>query len=321
VRHRLGCIALITIVAASLAVWALRLVALQRPLLILAVAIAPGVTLAASLALALGCRSVALGPRLAAVAVVSGLVVFGPGGGLPFGCGNVDAAGPGLVVYSHNIKVGEGDLAAEEEQIRSADPDVVMIQEGGLAFIADLEARLGDTYPHVARSRSDKKLAMAVFSRWPLDDVVDTTGLDWTQNPVLVMTVDSPFGLVRLANVHLSAPRGRSLAGRWQSEFETLAVNTDGADLLVGDFNSSPAHRQFRDLLATGYDDAQAEVGCGLGLTWAPLGRGPSLLHLDHVLTRHPLAAQEISVLGRAGSDHAAILAVVTSASASTPAP
>ena len=80
--------------------------------------------------------------------------------------------------------------------------------------------------------------------------------------------------------------------------------------ILVGDYNATPDHAQFRRLLRLGYVDAASQVGHGLVPTWGPEPRsGLALFTVDHVLVDPRCAVLATSVHVVPGSDHRALYA------------
>ena len=319
-RRVIGFLGLAVLVGSSLAL-ILRFITVSRPLLALMVSVAPVGMLLGAGAVLIGVVPTGVWLRIALAGSVL-VAVFAVIGGHPLRAlcvtsGSADAPTEGaLTVYSHNVLWSVGNPVTVAEQIIESDADVVMLQESDAAFVAALDEQLGHRYPYVVEAASSKTLSLAILSRRSLVDVVDTSGTVAGENPSLIATVqsdDRQFGEpLRLANIHLSAPRNSALSPRWLAELETLADRPFGADVLIGDFNASGAHKPFRQLLSAGYRDAHAEAGCGTGTTWTIFGAGPSLLHLDHVLVSEGVQVESYRTGGRAGSDHRAMVVTVS---------
>lgn len=222
-------------------------------------------------------------------------------------------AGTRLVVYGHNIQWKNGAPSEVAAQLEEQRPDLVVLTEADDGFGRSVMDRTDGEW-YVQGNRFEGTLSLVVMSRWPISAVEERESDD--RNPVLLFTVEHPVGPVRVAAVHTTAPTSSYRISRWKREFDELS--TIEADLMVGDFNASAAHRGFRSVLAAGWVDVHREVGCGPGLTWSPFP-GPSLLHLDHILIRRaagsnesaPLRPVEYRSAGRAGSDHRAVIAVL----------
>lgn len=309
--HRFGLVA-----AAALAgVAALRWSTIGHPLLYLLVPLAPVLLLPALLLVA--ATSYRRGQRPASSVALAGaialLVTALPGGFPPrLRCGTVDDAA--LTIYSHNVAWGEGDPEEVGRQLESVEADVVLLQEGDPSFVDRLQSSLGDPYPFARSADSASTKSLAILSRWPITDVEDTSHVADTMNPFLIATIASP-DRYRLANAHLSAPTVTENLGRRRSELAFLGSPgfvDQGIDAVIGDFNASSAHADYRSALDGYWADATAARGCSLGGTWSPLGTGPGLLTLDRVLVStapgHDLGAVAVRTLGYAGNDHRAVL-------------
>ncbi len=126
--------------------------------------------------------------------------------------------------------------------------------------------------------------------------------------------LDLPSGQsVQLACIHAAPPRppwSPGATARWRSQLSALPAPGEGLRILVGDFNATLDHAQFRRLLRRGYVDAASQAGHGLSLTWGPQpGRGPALLAIDHVLIDRRCAVVTTSAHRLTGSDHRALYA------------
>ena len=290
------------------------------PPLFAAVVTAPLAVVALGVALAWSApRRSALSRAASAGLLVTVVVAIAVRGATAIDCGDgvSGQAGQQVLMYSHNVRFGHGRVDREAEQIRAVDADVIVLQEADADFVRRLSEHLGpEAYPYVAQAASEQTLSLAILSRFPLVDIVDTTTTKVDTNPTLATTIDSPIGLLKLVNVHLSAPINGIDIKRWNAEYDELIAAGPQTDVLVGDFNSTRAHRRFRQLVDQGYRDAHKEAGCGLVATWSPRRFGPSLFHLDHVLVASNIHVVRAGTLDRAGSDHRAVIAVLTAARA-----
>lgn len=319
-RTGLGVVAA-PVLALGLIALVLRLVTVARPLLVLAASVAPTIVVFGAVTLAGGRRPGTRWRLL--VASAAAVLAFASLGRSPLGLVCLPGVtgtdyshgdsldGDALTVYSHNVLWSIGDPDAVADQILASGADVIALQESDEAFVARVSELVDDVYPHVVSATSTKTLSLATFSRYELYDPLDTTDDDPGRNPMLVTSVRAPGGSVRVANIHLSAPRNAELSPRWLDEFALLRTDPFAADVLIGDFNASTAHKPFRELLAAGYVDGHAEAGCGTGTTWTILGAGPSWLHLDHALVADGFAVEQYRTGGRAESDHRAIIVTV----------
>lgn len=177
-----------------------------------------------------------------------------------------------LRVMTYNLHHGEGvdgrlDLARIADVIRSADPDLVALQEvdrqttrtGGVdqaAEYARLTGRLG--WFGAAMPFQGGEYGQALLSRWPLMQprVLHLPGTPGREPRIAVtaFVMVPGFGRLRWAGVHLDATRDDgdrwNQAGALLEEFRRDPTPT----LLAGDFNAGPESRVMERLLAPGTD-------------------------------------------------------------------
>jgi endonuclease/exonuclease/phosphatase (EEP) superfamily protein YafD len=133
------------------------------------------------------------------------------------------------------------------------------------------------------------------------------------------MTVRTPGGAVRLLAVHPRPPVGS--AAQWRSDqlvLRAAARALRGPALLVGDFNATMDHAPMRELVGRGYADAATQAKSGWQPTWPAAGEVsrlgfavPSLLPIDHVMSREGLHAVRTETVTVDGTDHRALIAVL----------
>jgi endonuclease/exonuclease/phosphatase (EEP) superfamily protein YafD len=128
---------------------------------------------------------------------------------------------------------------------------------------------------------------------------------------------------VRVIGVHLHAPVKQEHLRAWRSELAELRLLVDEATacgqrlVLAGDFNASSAHPGLRRLLGI-MRDALIGLNRHLVATW-PVRRGVvPLMGIDHVLTTSGVRCLSVRTLVVPGSDHRALLARLTTTSATT---
>jgi endonuclease/exonuclease/phosphatase (EEP) superfamily protein YafD len=91
------------------------------------------------------------------------------------------------------------------------------------------------------------------------------------------------------------------------------SAGSDALEVLAGDFNATLDHAALRGLLhRLDVVDAADAAGAGLDMTWPADRSYPALIAIDHVLVDRRAAAREARTFGVAGSDHRALLAVLT---------
>jgi endonuclease/exonuclease/phosphatase family metal-dependent hydrolase len=90
-----------------------------------------------------------------------------------------------------------------------------------------------------------------------------------------------------------------------------------GNRLLIGDFNATYDHAEFRALLDVGPDGRKmVDVGTAAGLrlepTWPMEGHRLPGIAIDHLVTSPGIAASGYAVHRVPGTDHAAVLATLS---------
>jgi len=228
------------------------------------------------------------------------------------------ATGQYLRVLTANLLAGRADAGEVIDLVGRTDADVMFVQElSDLAAIGLSAAGLDRMLPYAAtdlgtpHERGNGIYARHPFRVWP--QVMPTSSIQ----PVVTMKM--PSAQVRLACVHLWAPRGPWSpwgVNRWRADLAALSllpVPGDPADLpliAAGDFNSTVDHAGFRRLLRDGFKDAACQAGNGLTPTWGFIPGGRlALVAIDHVLTDERCAVLGTSVHALPGTDHKAVLA------------
>ncbi|MBA3530615.1 MAG: endonuclease/exonuclease/phosphatase family protein [Ardenticatenales bacterium] len=222
---------------------------------------------------------------------------------------------PRLRVLSFNALISNVAYDAVAETIRTEEPDVIAIQELSEEMAAELTARVGEQYPYQLLYPSPYPDGIGLWSRYPLREgpSLDYAGWKhWAQSA----TVEVEGHSVRLFNIHLW-PIGvldrelfaRNLAYQHAqvAVLQKVIAETEGAVLVVGDFNASPTnesyHRMDEELV-----DAWREVAIGPGFTWpAPGARlrwSQPFLRIDYMWTKGRVTPLRVRVLPRIGSDH-----------------
>jgi endonuclease/exonuclease/phosphatase family metal-dependent hydrolase len=222
-----------------------------------------------------------------------------------------EAGGPTLRVLTINLLVGRADPEAVVARVRQADLDVLFVQELTIGAQTRLkQAGLEDLMPHAQVEHKDGgPRGSGIYSRFPLSEGTPLP-LTYAAQPTAVLGL--PDGQeVELICVHPRAPaRSRGGSVTWRSELGVLPAPGKRPTLVAGDFNATPDHAEFRDLLRRGYVDAAIQTGNGLTRTWGRPGKEPWLT-LDHVLASRGCAVLACSVHAVPGSDHRAVYAEI----------
>ncbi|WP_223917444.1 endonuclease/exonuclease/phosphatase family protein [Arthrobacter sp. NicSoilC12] len=228
-----------------------------------------------------------------------------------------------LTVMSLNAWKGQADAAEVVRLVRDNGVGLLAVQE----LSPDLEKRLDAEgldalLPHrISRSR-DGAGGGAVYSSRPIIPVDSVDGSAFHM-PTVQLELDAggrPAPLT-VTNVHTKAPVwGR--AGQWRSELAALGrlAARPGSMLLLGDFNATLDHAEFRQILqgpdGTGPGGARVDAGAAalarLVPTWPMAGPPLPGVVIDHIVTSPQVGSSGYAVLPVAGTDHAAVLATLS---------
>ncbi|MFF2317451.1 endonuclease/exonuclease/phosphatase family protein [Arthrobacter sp. NPDC058097] len=243
-----------------------------------------------------------------------------PGGNVP------------LTVMTINSRFGRADAAGIVRLVRDNRVELLAIQEYTQALEDRLAAEgLGSLLPHRISSPAKNGSGSATYSRHPLEAmglIPDTP----FQMPTFRLTV--PVGgagsagagkaaaTLEVTNVHTLPPVDVRV-GQWRSDLEALGrlVARNGADgqenqLLLGDFNATYDHSEFRRLLDGGPGgrklvDAGTASGARFTPTWPMDGQALPGITIDHVITSPRIPASGYAVHRVPGTDHAAVIATL----------
>jgi vancomycin resistance protein VanJ len=261
--------------------------------------------------------TLALDRRLALAPVLCLAWVLGPIMGLSLSV-NRPTAPPDRTfrVMTYNVKYGRWDTRSVAEEIVSADPD--------LLFLQDVYGRTTD-HPALAaflRTRHvEREGFYLVASRFPLAPVeYRPLRPDW-----YIRTQVTIGGLpIAVYNVHLMTPRdglaamregaregiGELMEGAGVRLAQVAQLNADldrerGAVLLAGDLNAPPESLVVRRLRTDRLRDAFGEAGRGYGFTYGHAFRPRvSYLRIDYVLFSREMVALRARIGGASGSAH-----------------
>ncbi len=193
--------------------------------------------------------------------------------------------------------------------LRSADCDLVALQEVSESQGSVLERELADSYPH--RVIHAKGVAgKALLSKHPIADHEEM--LLPCGRPHLRADVEVPGRTLQIIIAHVPLENAAfSFVGPAASEIDLLAKRAlaSSPSLLVGDFNKTPFSLLYRRLRRHGLRDAFQEVGSGFGFTFPVFGRYlglplPPLVRIDYVWHTPDLRAIRCRTAPDGGSDH-----------------
>ena len=219
-----------------------------------------------------------------------------------------------LRVVTLNALVGRAEPGAILDQLRQLTPDLLVVQELTPELADILTTHLAETLPYASLEPAPGWSGLGTWSRRPIHQLPPVPE---TCTPMPRIEFDLTDGrTLTVTLVHPLAPRNGGHRA-WHHDLGLLlGVVSETADpqLVVGDFNSSADHRQFRQLLAAGLADSAdiAQRRPWPGFTWPANRWFPALMRLDHVLVSQPgTTVREVRTLQVPGTDHRGVLAVV----------
>jgi endonuclease/exonuclease/phosphatase family metal-dependent hydrolase len=226
------------------------------------------------------------------------------------------ARGPVLRVATANLQHGRASEETIVSLVQRTGADVLFLQELTETAMTRLkQAGLTDLLPHeMIDVRGDTARGCGIYARFPLSNGLSLGPITAAQPTARLQL---PGGQrADLVCVHPRPPKppwSRLRVARWRRELAVLPAPAgspaDPPRVLAGDFNASLDHAHFRELLRLGHVDAASQMGKGLVPTWAPWGRSPGLLTLDHVLVDPRCTVLAAAVHQLPDSDHQAVYA------------
>jgi vancomycin resistance protein VanJ len=216
-------------------------------------------------------------------------------------------------VMTYNVLGAYADAEEIAREIRAQNPDIVCLQESGYDFGDKVAAKFPDWH---SRSEND----VTTLSHYPL-----LSSEKWpfrgTRN-ILETRWQTPQGTLRVLNVHIATnlDNERSRRSRIKqilvdakpsamARLEQLPYVDDASNktpykdeptVLCGDFNTPPRGLFYRALRSE-WDEAFAQTGFGLGLTYS---RKRPLLRIDYIWMKNGIRSKRTFVPDVNGSDH-----------------
>ncbi|WP_426226119.1 endonuclease/exonuclease/phosphatase family protein [Pseudarthrobacter sp. DSP2-3-2b1] len=217
-----------------------------------------------------------------------------------------------VTVMALNVGSTGVDAEALLDEVRTRNVDILALPELAPLGLEALDgAGLAGDFPYRALDVDWAGTGSAIFSKFPLAAQERVPGTNFYQTRA-VATIPGTTGGVHLTAVHVASPRPGHTPF-WRRELRQLgelrlALPGSNPAILLGDFNASQDHREFRDLLATGLIDAAKAAGKGLAPTW-PVNAGiPPFVALDHVLVTPNISVGHFAIVRFARTDHSAVV-------------
>jgi endonuclease/exonuclease/phosphatase (EEP) superfamily protein YafD len=252
-----------------------------------------------------------------AAAIGFGIVVLGTPLAFPGEQADPIDGAAGLEVASVNLLYRNDRIDDVAEQMDRLTADVIVLTEYTEEHQAALLASpVAERYPYRTDRAGPRGDGVAIWSALPVDVAehpdTDSTSID--------VTVSGPDGDVRVVAVHLPTPLDDFES--WGHDLRAAAEigrTASGPTLLIGDFNASYWHPDFRSVLDAGFVDAHTATGSGFSTSWPTTWPIPPFVRLDHALTTGGLVATHAEDFDVAGSDHLGMIVTVAPTRPATP--
>ncbi|WP_246527463.1 endonuclease/exonuclease/phosphatase family protein [Pseudarthrobacter albicanus] len=248
-------------------------------------------------------------------------------GGTPRGTPAGGARTVQLKVMDINAELGGADAAEIVRLVRDNGIGLLTIQEHTPALQERLAAQgLDSLLPNRISRPVNGAAGSAFYSLHPMQPLGALPDSQF-QVPTVRLVLDAGGqsdgqsdgqpAVLDVTNVHAQPPIGGRIE-RWRSDLAAIGTLTAGPGnlLLVGDFNATYDHSEFRQILHGGPGgrqmvDAGTAAGSRLVPTWPMDGQLLPGVVIDHLVTSPQVRATAYSVHRVAGTDHAAIMATL----------
>jgi endonuclease/exonuclease/phosphatase (EEP) superfamily protein YafD len=226
-----------------------------------------------------------------------------------------------LKVMNINSQFGQADAAGIVRLVRENGVGLLTVQEHSKGLQDRLSAEgLDKLLPVRVSDPTDDAGGYAVYSRYPLELVGLLPDTPFTMPTVrLTAEANGSVAVLEVTNVHALPPVDERVA-QWRKDLAAVGrvAELPGNRLLIGDFNATYDHAEFRDILARrqggsspGMVDVGAASGSRLVPTWPMEGQPLPGITIDHLVTSAGVGSSGYEVHRVAGTDHAAVLATL----------
>jgi len=228
---------------------------------------------------------------------------------------------PHIKVMSYNVNYGLAGNASIIHVIKSADCDVVFLQETTPKWEKALRKAFKDQYTHIGFHHCCGAGGLAVLSKFAFDpkELIDPPKGGWF--PAWRIVLDTPLGKIQALNVHLRpqvSDSGSVVSGYFttdtirerQMERFVKYLDPDLPTLIVGDFNENRSGDAVAHLLQKGYQSALPEFSPYQD-TWRwRTSLGTVTSQLDHIAYDRRLQPLNVWVLRAGTSDHLPLVGI-----------
>ena len=255
--------------------------------------------------------------RLAGAAAVVGGLLFLPTLRPMLTPGPPAGTVPAVRVMSMNLYFRNTTTWKISDEVRRADPDVIVMVEFTPKHAADLAKTFGRDYPYRRLRPMTGSGGIGIYSRLPLrPDALSHDVPPWEVRALLTLAGRD----VVLQAVHLNSPGSFWAVAENRAQTAELVARSRGETrpaIVAGDFNFDETTPNFAALREAGFVAAHDIAGETRGATWparSPLKYLPGI-RIDHLLLRDGtdagLTCTRAWVGGFDGSDHLPIVADV----------
>lgn len=210
---------------------------------------------------------------------------------------------PTLRAMLMNLNAGNGNTKWVLKAIRSADPDLLLLEEVTPKWATDL-AILNSDYPYRIAEPQEGCFGIMLLSKVPLEHgkIVE---IGTASVPSITVDAYFPQGTVCIIGTHPLPPMGAAFSqqrNKQLSDLPELVMEQKHPVLLIGDLNVSPFSYWFRRLLSeSGLKNSMK--GFGFQPSW-PSNLRLLCIPLDHVLHSPEITIHNRVTGGDVGSDH-----------------
>jgi endonuclease/exonuclease/phosphatase (EEP) superfamily protein YafD len=224
-----------------------------------------------------------------------------------------------LTAMNINSEFGQADAARIVQLVKDNGVDLLTVQEHSQALEDRLNAEgLDRLLPHRISDPTDDGAGSAVYSSYPLELVGLLPDTPFRMPTVrLTARAGGSAAVLEVTNVHAMPPVDARV-DQWRSDLAAVGrlAERPGKRLLIGDFNATYDHEEFRALLGAAPDGAElVDVGMASGSRLVPTWpmEGPRLpgIAIDHLVTTPQVGSTGYQVQRVPGTDHAAVLATL----------
>lgn len=221
-----------------------------------------------------------------------------------------------LKAMNINSEFGQADAARIVQLVRDNGISLLTVQEHTQSLQDRLTAAgLDVLLPNRISDPTDDGAGSAVYSSHALEQVGLIPDTPFRM-PTVRLTAGAGISaaVLEVTNVH-ALPPVDARVDQWRSDLAAVGrlAGRPGNRLLIGDFNATYDHSEFRELLeeGPGLVDVGTAAGSRLVPTW-PM-EGPRLpgITIDHLVTSREVGSAGYGVHTVPGTDHAAVLATL----------